>query len=125
MRSKGVAARQKGTASWTPAERWVQRGIIGFVALLAILAGWVSFREETERKVIAAGSDIRLPLKDLKPGKLRLVTYATSPTTTVPIAIQRGEDKILRVAFGSCRSCQHFLTTRGPESSFAAVAGTS
>jgi hypothetical protein len=125
MRSKRITAGQKGTIPWTPAERWVQRGIIGLVALLAVLVGCISIRQDSERTLVAAGSDIRLPLKDLKPEKLRLITCATIPTTTIPVAIQRADDRFFARHLAPVGVVGIFLITSPSESSFAVVAGTS
>ncbi len=38
----------------------------------------------------------------------RAVGYAIDASTTTQVAIQRGDDGVLHVAFGACRSCQSF-----------------
>ncbi len=99
---------RKGESQWTRGELWVRRCFVGFIVLLALLAIWFSYVDESERKVLATRSDVRVRLADLKAGKLRLFAYAVDPATTTQVAVQRGEDGIIRVAFGSCRSCQKF-----------------
>ncbi len=98
----------RGKIQWTRGELWVRRCVVGFVALLALLAIWFSNVDESERKVLATGSDVRVRVADLKAGKLCLFAYAVGPSTTTQVAVQRGEDGTVRVAFGSCRSCQQF-----------------
>lgn len=102
------ASKAKGPIQWTPAELWVRRGVYAFVLLLAALGLWFTFAEERERNTIVSGPQLQMPLADLKAGKLRLFNYAIDSTTLVQLAIQRGDDGILRVAIASCRSCQRF-----------------
>jgi hypothetical protein len=99
MRNKPRAAREKaGGLSRT--EQWARRGILGLVVVLGVLSLWFTLREEAERRVIPTGSDIKLALKDLKPGRLRLISYAIDDSTTVRVAIQRGADVMPRSLMG-------------------------
>lgn len=99
---------RKGGIQWTRGELWVRRCFVGFIVLLALLAIWFSYVDESERKVLATGADVRVPVAHLKAGRLCLFAYAVDPSTTTQVAVQRGEDGIIRVAFGSCRSCPKF-----------------
>lgn len=80
----------------------------GFIVLVPFLAICFSHVDESERKVLATGSDLRVRVADLKAGKLRLFAYAVDPATTTQVVVRRGEDGIIRLALGSCRSCQKF-----------------
>ena len=93
---------------WTRSELWARRCVVGFFALLTLLAICFSLVKEPERNVLAPGSDVQVRMADLKPGKLHLLSYAIDPSTTTRLAIQRGEDGALRVAFGSCRNCRSY-----------------
>lgn len=102
------ASKVKGPIQWTPAELWFRRGVYAFVLLLALLAVWFVYAEEQERNAIVYGPQLQLPLDDLKAGKLRLFNYAIDSSTIVQLAVQRGDDGVLHVAFASCRSCRRF-----------------
>lgn len=67
MRRNRKAARQRIEALSKGPEKWVRRGVVGLVAALAVLTVWFAISEESEQKVIAAGSDIRLPLSNSNP----------------------------------------------------------
>jgi len=81
---------------------------ISFVVVLAFLALWFSFVGESGPTVVEAGTDLRLPLADLRPGKLHFFTYAVNSSTGAEVVVERDKDDILRVAFASCRSCYGF-----------------
>jgi uncharacterized membrane protein len=102
---KTKQGKSRGRIFWTPREQWFLRSVLGLVGVLALGAGWAAVQEEQERAVVPAGSDIRLPLRNLKAGKLHLVKYSTDGSTTVPVAVERGDDKVVRVALGLCRNC--------------------
>lgn len=102
------ANKGKGPIQWTPTERWVRRGFMVFVVLLALLAMWFTLAEERERNTVVSGSQLQVPLADLKAGKLRLLNFAIDSSTVVQLAVQGGEDGTPRVAFASCRSCRRF-----------------
>jgi len=102
------ASGAKGQIEWTRPELWVRRGVYAFVLLLALMAVWFVYTEEQERNAIVYGPQLELPLDDLKGGKLRLFNYAIDSSTIVQLAVQRGDDSVLRVAFASCRSCRRF-----------------
>lgn len=93
---------------WTRGELVVRWGMIGFVALLAAFALWFSFAEELGHNELKTGTDLTLPLGNLKPGKLFLFTYRLSPSATTQLAVQRGDDGVIRVAFAACRACWRF-----------------
>jgi uncharacterized membrane protein len=102
MRSKD---RTRKKIEWTRGELAVRWGMIGFVVLLASFALWFSFAEELGHNELKAGTDLTLPLGDVKPGKLFLFTYRLSPSATTQLAVQRGDDGVIRVAFAACRAC--------------------
>ena len=102
MRSQSGANRK---IKWTRGELAVRWGIIGLVISLAGSALWFSLAEELGRNEIKAGTDLTLPLADLNPGKLFLITYRLNPSSTTQLAVQRGNDGVVRVAFAACRAC--------------------
>lgn len=103
MKTKHSNPKQK--IPWTPTERWVQRAVLGLVALLALATGWLAIRDERDHIVVPAGTDIRFPVATLKPGRLHLLTYVLDQTRSIPVAVERGDDQVIRVALGTCRSC--------------------
>jgi uncharacterized membrane protein len=102
MRSKNGANKK---IKWTRGELAVRWGMIGIVLSLAVFALWFSVAEEHGRDELKAGTDLSLRLADLKPGKLFLFTYRLSSSTKTQLAVQRGDDGVIRVAFAACRAC--------------------
>jgi hypothetical protein len=102
---KAKQGKARGRIFRTPGDQWFLRSVLGLVGVVALAAGWAAVQEERERAVVPAGSDIRLPLRNLKAGKFRLVEYSADGSTTVPVAVERADDKVVRVALGLCRNC--------------------
>jgi uncharacterized membrane protein len=102
MRNKNGANKK---IKWTRGELAVRWAMVGLVLSLGVLALWFSFAEELGREELKAGTDLTLRLADLKPGKLFLFTYRLSPSTKTQLALQRGDDGVIRVAFAACRAC--------------------
>lgn len=101
-------SRARKGIEWTRGELGIRWGMIGFVVLLASLALWFSVAEESVHDEIKMGTDLTLPVANLKPGKLLLFTYRLSPSMTTQIAVQRVDDGKFRVAFAACRACSRF-----------------
>ena len=93
------------TIPWTRGERIVRWSVFGGLFVLAALTLWFSLREESGAPELQAGSDLFLSLKRLKPGPLFLSRYRIDPSTTTPVAVQKGFDGIIRAALASCRAC--------------------
>lgn len=87
---------------------WLLAAVTAFLLALSVLAIWFSVREDSGQPVLKIGTDLRLPLDDLDKGELRLFRYALDSATTTQVAVQRGKDGQIRVAFASCRNCQSF-----------------
>jgi uncharacterized membrane protein len=94
----------KKAMQWTRGERIAGWGVLVAISTLALLTLWVSLKE-TEPRELQAGSDLVLPLAQLKTNKLFLFRYRIDPFTAAPVAVQRGSDGIIRAALASCRSC--------------------
>lgn len=89
----------------TGGDRIVRWLVFAGVFALAGLTLWVSVRDERGPPTLNAGSDFTLPLKRLKANKLFLFRYQIDPSTTTPVAVQKGSDGIIRAALASCRAC--------------------
>jgi uncharacterized membrane protein len=89
---------------WTREERIAGWSVLAAVLALALLTLWGSFTG-TEPRELQAGSDLVLPLAQLKTNKLFLFRYRIDPSTAASVAVQRGADGIIRAALASCRSC--------------------
>jgi uncharacterized membrane protein len=94
----------KKAMQWTRGERIAGWGVLVAISTLALLTLWVSLKE-TEPRELQAGSDLALPLAQLKTNKLFLFRYRIDPSTAAPVAVQRGSDGIIRAALASCRNC--------------------
>ena len=95
----------KKAIEWTRGERIVFLCVLGAVFGLALLALWFSYVEGRGWPELSEGSDLVLPLAQLKANKLFLFRYRIDASTTAPVAVQRGSDGIIRAALASCRSC--------------------
>ncbi len=94
----------KKAMRWTRGERIAGWSVITAVFAIALAALWSSFTESRARE-LESGSDLVLPLANLKANKLLLFRYRIDAFTTTPVAVQRGSDGIFRAALASCRSC--------------------
>jgi uncharacterized membrane protein len=94
----------KRAIQWTRGERIAGCSVLAAIFTLALLTLWTSFKE-TEPLELQAGSDLVLPLAQLKTNKLFLFRYRIDPSTAASVAVQRGSDGIIRAALASCRSC--------------------
>lgn len=95
----------KKAIQWTRGERIVRFCVFGTLLGLALLALWFSLVEARPGPELKEGSDLDLPIANLKAKKLFLFRYRIDASTTAPVAVQRGSDGILRAALASCRSC--------------------
>ena len=86
-------------------ELWFLGVAMGFVLVIGVLAIWFSLTDDSEDTVLGVGTDLQLPLADLKKGELHLFTYPIDPATSAQLVVQRGKDGILRAAFAVCRRC--------------------
>ncbi len=94
----------KQAIQWTRGERIAGWSVLAAVFALALLTLWSSFKE-TEQRELQVGSDLVLPLTQLKTNKLLLFRYHIDSSMVAPVAVQRGSDGIIRAALASCRSC--------------------
>lgn len=95
----------KKALQWSRDERIVRWSVFAGIFALAGLTLWVSVRDESGPPVVNAGSNLTLPLKRLKANKLFLFRYQIDPSTTTPVAVQKGSDGTIRAALASCRAC--------------------
>jgi uncharacterized membrane protein len=95
----------KKAIQWTRGERIVRLCVFGAVLGLALLTLWFSLVEGRGWPELNAGSDLVLPLAQLKSNKLFLFRYRIDPSTVASVAVQRGSDGIIRAALASCPSC--------------------
>jgi uncharacterized membrane protein len=95
----------KKAIQWTRGERIVRLCVFGAVLGLALLTLWFSLVEGRGWPELNAGSDLVLPLAQLKTNKLFLFRYRIDASTTAPVSVQRGSDGIIRAALASCPSC--------------------
>ncbi len=109
----------KNATQWTRGERIAGWSVLAAVTALALLTLWFSFTG-TEARELQAGSDLVLPLAQLKTNKLFLFRYRIDPSSVGPVAVQRGSDGIIRAALASCRSCSR---SRSFESSGKLICG--
>jgi uncharacterized membrane protein len=94
----------KNAMQWTRGERIAGWSVLAAVTALALLTLWFSFTG-TEARELQAGSDLVLPVAQVKTNKLFLFRYHVDASTSVSVAVQRGPDGIIRAALASCRSC--------------------
>lgn len=109
----------KKAMQWTRGERIAGWSVLVVISTLALLTLWVSLKE-TEPRELQAGSDLVLPLAQLKTNKLFLFRYRIDSSTVALVAVQRGSDGIIRAALAACRSCSK---SRNYESSGKVVCG--
>lgn len=94
----------KKAMQWTRGERIAGWSVLVVISTLALLTLWVSLKE-TEPRELQAGSDLVLPLAQLKTDKLFLFRYRIDTSTVAPVAVQRGSDGVIRAAIAACPSC--------------------
>jgi uncharacterized membrane protein len=95
----------KKAIQWTRGERIVRLCVFGAVLGLALLTLWFSLVEGRGWPELNTGSDLVLPLAQLKTNKLFLFRYHVDASAVASVAVQRGPDGIIRAALASCRSC--------------------
>lgn len=94
----------KKAVQWTRGERIAGRSVLGGVVAIACLALWATLTERGPIE-LETGSDLVLPLAKLKANRLFLFRYRIDSSTLAPVAVQRGQDGIIRAAFSTCRRC--------------------
>ena len=94
----------KKAIQWTRGERIAGWSVLGGVVAIACLALWATLTERGPIE-LETGSDLVLPLAKLKANKLFLFRYRIDSSTLAPVAVQRGQDGIIRAAFSTCRRC--------------------
>lgn len=94
----------KKAMRWTRGERIAGWSVLTAVFTIALAALWSSLTESHVRE-LEPGSDLVLPLPQLKTNKLFLFQYDINASAAASVAVQRGPDGIIRAALASCRSC--------------------
>ena len=96
----------KRVRQWTRGERMAGWGVFAAVFVIAIGALWGSFTENRVRD-LEAGSDLWLPVSQVKTGRLLLFRYPIDLSSAATVAVQRGPDGIVRAALASCVRCSN------------------
>lgn len=86
-------------------ERWLLLLAVCSTFLVAGLALWFNLTDGKQDTALAAGSDLRVPLSDLRGNDFRFFTYPLDSSTTVRLLVRRGSDGTIRAAFASCTQC--------------------